>query len=119
MFYERQQNESGHKLRTIIISTSRFFLVMLALSASMTSTAAVAKDAHVYRVEVDAALRRLGVTATFGTPVTDIAARSRRAAQFLEEPRNCDDDSPIRVRGRRRGTSGLVGIRRGRAGGPA
>jgi hypothetical protein len=74
---------------------------MVALSASLTSTAAVAKDAHRYRVEVDPELRRLVVTATFGSPVFDIGARARRAAQFLEEPRSCDDDAPIRVRGRR------------------
>jgi len=88
-------------LRTIIINRPRLFFVLVALIGSLTAAAAVAKDAHVYRVEVDPELRRLGVTATFRTAVTDIAARSRRAAQFIQDARNCDDDAPLRIRGRR------------------
>ena len=91
----------GSFLRTIIINGPRPFVVTIALLAGLSAAPAVANDTHVYRVDVDAALRRLGVTATFETPVTDIAARSRRAARYLQDVRNCDDDTPIRIRGRR------------------
>lgn len=67
------------------------------------ATSSVA-DVHVYRIEVDAALSRLDVTARFQAPVTDIAARSRSAAQFLLDARDCDDDQEFRVRGRRLAT---------------
>lgn len=99
--YERQQNENSHKVRTIIINGPRIFFVVAAVIGSLTATAAVASDTHVYRVELDSELRRLDVSATFGTPVSDISARSRSAAQFLEDARRCDDGAPIRIRGRR------------------
>jgi len=99
--YERQQNENGHELRTIIISRFRVFFVVVALTEGLTATAAVANDAHTYRVDVDPELHRLDVHATFRTPVSDISARSRSAAQFLKDARRCDDGAPIRVRGHR------------------
>ena len=71
------------------------------LFAGLIAATSSVADVHVYRIEVDAALSRLDVTARFKVPVTDIAARSRSAAQFLLDARDCDDDQEFRVRGRR------------------
>ncbi len=74
------------------------FLPGLALFASVASANA---STHEYVVTVASDMRHMQVEAAFGTPVNNIAARSRDAGDFLSNVSNCDNDAPIRIRNRR------------------
>ena len=54
-----------------------------------------------YVVTVDEGLRHMQVEARFSEPVGKLSARSANASDFLSNARNCDDDTPVRLRRRR------------------
>ena len=69
--------------------------------AALAVTPAKAEHHHVYTVRVDASLSQLHVAAHFDEPVSEIAARSNTARQFLLAAHDCDSRVEVEARGRR------------------
>jgi M61 glycyl aminopeptidase len=72
---------------------------MLALLLSSNATAE--QVLHHYTVAIDESLQVMTVEARFAAPVRSVTARSQRAADYLLDFENCDDDTKIRIRNRR------------------
>lgn len=95
----------GGQLRIIIIKKSRPIAIAgLLWATALASASFAAGNHHTYTIQVDKDLTRLQVTAHFATPVTDIAARSSSAAQFLLGAHDCDSGERIATVGRRMAT---------------
>lgn len=89
-------------MRTIIIKKSRYFAAIGVLCIGLLAvTSSMARDFHVYQVEIDASLSHLKIVATFSEAVVDIAARSRNAPDFLLDAHDCADGASIKTRGHR------------------
>lgn len=68
--------------------------------AALSSATAATSPIH-YTVTVSPDLTALDVHGRFETSVTSISARSADAGKYLVAAKNCDDDQPLRSRGRR------------------
>ena len=88
-------------MRTIIISKLHITVALFAVILGITSARVAASDVHHYTVTVDASLNRLDIRADFSAPVRDIAARSRSAARFLMDARDCDSGNALTNRNHR------------------
>lgn len=86
-------------LRTIIICVP---VAIAAAGASLLPAVAAASTSPFrYVVTVDPDLRALGVEARFDAAVTSLSARSADAGKYLVDAQDCDDNAPLRRRGRR------------------
>lgn len=81
---------------------SRSLFALLLISCSLLPAAAnAASRNHQYTVSVDAELKQLHVEARFAAAVNSVAARSPRASGYLQDFRNCEGDTQVRIRNRR------------------
>ncbi len=88
-------------LRTIIISNMTRKRLILAMVPALFIAGVTKAATNEYVVTVDEGLRHMQVEARFSEPVGNLSARSDNASDFLSNARNCDDDTPVRLRRRR------------------
>ena len=86
-------------LRTILITKLAACAGLVAVSLSAIATAA--PSPFHYTVTVAQDLQSLRVHARFDRAVTSLSARATEAGDYLIGAQNCDDDAPLRNRGRR------------------
>lgn len=86
-------------LRTILITKCAAVVGLAGLGLGTTTT--VAASPFEYTVTVAPNLASLDVHARFDRAVTSLSARAADAGEYLVAAENCDDDAPLRNRGRR------------------
>jgi len=89
-------------VRIIIINKTLDVLFAATLwCAALAVAPATAGNLHAYTVIVDAKLERLHVNAQFDVPITNVAARSGDAEEYLLDARDCGSNVEVATRGRR------------------